>query len=257
MICLDPLCPPPYADGMAGGRSCFPFLVLLATAVNHAIADPGTPERSPSANWFQIHLEQRQSLRRGGHEICLFGDSLFAFWQGEGRGSWELDLAPFRPFNASVAGDRVEHLHFRIQHADFGDSPPRQFVLLIGTNNLARPTPDPPDAVAAGIFSTLSTLRRKAPDSRVLLLSILPSGFEPKSDLRSRIQSTNRLLSAGAEAAQVTYLDVHGRFLSQDGKWKPGLSTDGTHLTARGYDVLAAPIVAHLAGENEATESSR
>ena len=56
----------------------------------------------------------------------------------------------------------------------------------------------------------------------------------------------NAAISKAAEAGGYEFLDVHDMFLDEKGDWNPRLTFDGTHLTAKGYDVLARPIAKRL-----------
>ncbi len=222
-------------------------IVLLVTCLVSArsedpITAPSRPVAVPQKFWLSQFSRQQRELAEGRYRVCFFGDSLTAFWTEQGLGSWELDLKPFRPFNAGIAGDRIEHIHFRARESAFGSPVPEVFVVLAGTNNLGKNPSDRPEAVAAGVVALVKTLRVKAPESRVLVLSILPSGAEPDSELRQRIRQTNDRLSVQVPEAGASWLDVHDRFLDEAGRWLPGLTIDGTHLTSRGYDRLAAPV---------------
>lgn len=219
--------------------------VLIAVASGQE-ASPSRPVAVPQKFWLAEFQRQKHELAEGGHRVCFYGDSLTAFWTEQGLGSWELDLKPFQPFNAGIAGDRVEHIHFRARESIFGSPAPEVIVVLAGTNNLGKDPPDDPVAVADGIIALVKTLRAKGPEARVLVLSILPSGAEPGSPLRKRIQLTNGRLALKAPEAGASWLDVHDRFLDDGGRWLPGLTLDGTHLTSRGYDRLAIPVKAWL-----------
>ena len=215
---------------------------LTATQVRGSLAPVAVPQR----DWLRETERQRNLLAKGGYRVCFLGDSLTAFWPTVGVGSWELDMAPFRPVNAGIAGDRVENVHFRVRQAAFGGTPPEVFVIWCGTNNLAKDPPDSSEIVADGIFGLVATLRAKVPDARILLVSITPSGHDPDSTLRKRIRDTNQRIQGRAGAANVTWLDVHDRFLDGQFRWRDEMTLDGTHLSARGYEVLAMAIKAKL-----------
>ena len=200
------------------------------------------PVAIPRPEWFREADRQRREMAKGGARVCLFGDSLTAFWPTVGVGSWELDLVPLHPLNAGIAGDRVENVHFRIQQATFGKPEPELLIIWCGTNNLGKEAPDPPESVSAGLVALLKTVRAKFPRSAVLVLSILPSGFEPGSPLRQRIRRANELIQAQVVTLESRWLGLHDDFLEVDGRWKAGLTIDGTHLSARGYDLLASKL---------------
>jgi lysophospholipase L1-like esterase len=110
---------------------------------------------------------------------------------------------------------------------------------LAGTNNLGKTPSDDPERVTAAVLAISDRLKRKCPTAKTLIISILPSGKAGKREFRKRIKIANTALAALLSESETAYLDIHNLFLDGDGRWKPGLSIDGTHLTKSGYDVFA------------------
>jgi lysophospholipase L1-like esterase len=81
-------------------------------------------------------------------------------------------------------------------------------------------------------------LRAKSPKSKILLLSIFPSG-EPGDPIRSRIQETNELIAKFGDGKSVVFLNLYDRFLDDKGVMPADVSPDGTHLYAKGYAIWA------------------
>ena len=76
------------------------------------------------------------------------------------------------------------------------------------------------------------------------VLGILPVKHEKKW---VKCQETNRILAGyDYSADEVVFMDLQDRFLGEDGKLKPGLFTDGTHLTTEGYRVMADAVVPEI-----------
>ena len=84
----------------------------------------------------------------------------------------------------------------------------------------------------------LKMIQMKLPESRILLVSILPNGNNPQSGLRKSILITNTNLRKMTLPGKAEFIDVHDAFLDSSGNWKRGFTVDGTHLTMRGYEVL-------------------
>ena len=75
---------------------------------------------------------------------------------------WAANMVPRGVLNAAVAGDRTEHLRWRLDHGNLDGPPPKGVVLLIGTNDLGHGRS--PAEAAEGIRVTLSDLRDKLPE---------------------------------------------------------------------------------------------
>ena len=148
-----------------------------------------------------------------------------------------------------IAGDRAEHILWRAWRLQPGITPPEVVFLLAGTNNLGKADPDSVEAVGATVLAIAETLQESLPESRIVLLSILPSGHGPPGEgLRKRIVETNAILAKAAAEPEsgIEFLDVHDEFLGPDGMWVRRLTLDGTHLSLDGYGRLTARMAAHL-----------
>jgi lysophospholipase L1-like esterase len=198
-------------------------------------------------------------------EVVFFGDSITLGWsvgKAPGRAEWEGRFAKHRPLNMGNSGDITPVMLYRVKHGNL-DFPkgkePKVAVLLCGTNNYSVTQSDggkvkwdlgidtPPGDVADGIRAVAQEFRRRLPTTRVIILGILPVKSEAK---QAKCRETNRIL-AGYEYPkdEVVFLDLEDRFTSADGTLKPELYTDGTHLTAKGYEMLAdalEPVIERL-----------
>lgn len=168
------------------------------------------------------------------------GDSLTDYWSSTGKSNWELDFHDLKAGNYGIAGDRVEHMDYRLQKTDFKRHEPRVFVILAGTNNLSQEKAESPDAVLKRIESLIAGIQKRCPKCQILVLSVLPNGENPDARLRKDIVVLNEKLKDRCKVKTWGMLDVHDLFFdSKTKKWKRGLTIDGTHLSAHGYDLLA------------------
>jgi lysophospholipase L1-like esterase len=213
------------------------FLGLIETAVG----EPAKAEAVPDAGWMRTFAAQQRQLKKKV-DLCFVGDSLTAFWLHTGKAVWQLEFHAYKTANLGSSGDRTEHILYRVERSDFSKARPEVFVLLAGTNNLSRTPPDSEKATAGGVAKIVEAMRRKAPASKILLMSIPPNGYDPESALRKHVVAANKLLAKLGAGDSVEFLDVHDEFLDENGKWKRGLTVDRTHLSEAGYDVLARKI---------------
>lgn len=198
-------------------------------------------------------------------QVVFFGDSITKGWsmlQAKGKPVWEKRFAKYSPINMGNSGGITPTMLYRVSNGNL-DFPkgeaPAVAVLLCGTNNYGVTQSDggrvkwdlgidtPPSEVADGVRAIAQTFRKKLPRTRVIVLAILPVKQQAKW---AKVQETNRIL-AGYDYPkdEVVYLDLQDHFINADGKLKPGLFTDGTHLTTEGYEALAdaiQPIIERL-----------
>jgi lysophospholipase L1-like esterase len=218
--------------------------VLSLAAVNAGAGSPKVPEARPLSekDWHRLMQYQRDQLSVRRADICLLGDSLTEFWTAHGAAAWKGAFGKWRTVNCGIAGDRVENIFYRAERFEFARSKPRVLVLLAGTNNLSAEPPDDSVAVAAGVFALIGKIRTASPETQVVLLSIPPSGLEPKSTLREGIRSTNEHLGRFAAGAGIGFVDIYPLFVDEKDRWRAGASLDATHFSAAGYATLAAAL---------------
>ena len=187
--------------------------------------------------------------------VVFFGDSITKRWsllKAEGKTVWNTQLAKYNPINMGNSGDITPVMLYRVNHGNL-DFPkgqaPRVAVLLCGTNNYGVTQSDggkvkwdlgldtPPHEVADGIRAIAQAFRTKLPGTRVIVLGILPVKQQPKW---AKCQETNRVLAGyHYPKDEVVFINLADRFTNPDGSQKSERFTDGTHLTAEGYQALA------------------
>lgn len=218
-----------HANASAGVR-CPAFTNALPQAAQQT--DPEAVER------FQQIIAQ---VRSGPHDLLFLGDSLTRKWD---EAIWHQAFPG--ALNAGVNGDRTEHLLWRLEHGTLDGQHPRAVVLLIGTNDIGRNRP--PAIVAETIREILWLLRSHLPDTKILLLGVLPRGESPVSGRRYQVSEVNRLIQTCADRQHVFYADLRSALLDRTGRLSPAISPDGVHLSRDGYARLTAAVQSALYG---------
>jgi len=187
-------------------------------------------------------------------QVVFFGDSITLLWslgKANGKEVWESHFGKYQPINMGNSGDITPVMLYRVRNGNL-DFPkghaPTVAVLLCGTNNYAVTQSDggkvqwdlgmdaKPEDVAGGVRAVAQAFRRELPETRVILLGILPVAKQQKWE---KCKETNRILAGYTYPDdEVVFLDLEKQFVNEDGTLKPGLFTDGTHLTPQGYAVL-------------------
>ena len=220
---------------------------LFATA---AQAEPGlrcgrfgeaelAPPEPRAANWPLHRLEQiNEAVKTEPYRVLFLGDSLVEhFAIGAGAAVWHQHLAPRGVLDAGIAGDRTEHLLWRLDHGNLDGPPPRAAILLIGTNDLGYHRT--PEVTADGIRAVLLRLRERQPGAPILLLGLWPRGEDADSPYRAEISEVNRRVATCADNRSVIYGDIGKVLLDADGRFAAAMSPDHLHPTTAGYAQLA------------------
>ena len=171
--------------------------------------------------------------------LVFLGDSITENWD---RRDWEANYGRYGALNLGVSGDFVQGLLWRLTAG--GQWPetlrPRLAVLLIGTNNATFNAP--PENTALGIAEVLREIRRRSPETPVLLLGILPRGADANDPARRLNARVNGLIARCADEQSVFYLDAGPALVDGQGRLSQAIAPDGLHLSPEGYARLSAAI---------------
>jgi lysophospholipase L1-like esterase len=204
--------------------------------------DPLTPERGyfkdyPHA-WNNFHKFFLERAAQGDVAVLFIGDSLTQGWNDQ-KDLWKKEYEPLKAANFGIGGDRTQQVLWRITNGELEGLKPKVVVLMIGVNNIW--PNDPPDRIGAGIKKIVETVREKRPQTKVLVLGVLPSGKNATDSLRERIKQINAVAAKLDDGKTVRFLDLGVKFLESDGSLAPEkyFKADFLHLRPRGYEVWA------------------
>ncbi len=204
--------------------------LLFAVAAGHA--DIATlPISRLQLPWWKARFDAKQAeLRAGPVDMIWLGDSITEDWERSGPPPWQ-DFAPVwrhyyagrHAVNLGFKGDSTCHLLWRMEHGELAGIHPRLAVLLIGANNFGLVHTDAAETFA-GIREILEVLRSRLPDTKVIVIGVLPS-------LRSAWVTTNTdrlntmLRSALADRPDTEFIDASS-VIERDGRVDPSLFLD-------------------------------
>ncbi|MEI6178749.1 MAG: GDSL-type esterase/lipase family protein [Verrucomicrobiota bacterium] len=259
-----------------------PFIAALALAFTLTVIDGQSEESGPNfwdkvppsssttvpsqvhdAYWrSEFERVNKEVAKADGSQVIFFGDSITLGWsigKAEGKAVWDKQFAKYNPINMGNSGDITPVMLYRATkgNLDFAKGQaPRVAVLLCGTNNYVVGQSDggkvkwdlgidtPPHEVADGVRAVAQAFRRKLPETRVIVLGILPVKNPTKW---AKCRETNRILASFRYPKdEVVFIDLEDRFLNAEGSIKPELFTDGTHLTLAGYAIMADALIPHI-----------
>lgn len=232
------------------------LLSMASSFVGHAadLDTANTAAVAAEATWDHAqrrHRQYKEIIQGRDHRIVFLGDSITEQWATVGRDAWEAHFAPLGARNLGIAGDRTQHVLWRLENGALDQCRVELIVLLIGTNNIKEQR-NTPRETAEGVRVVLERLYELAPDSRVLLMGILPCGSDATSPQRCAANEVNESLAQMADGDRVTYVDTAPALLTSDGKLPEQWSPDGLHLSAEGYSRVAEvlrPIVMQMLTE--------
>jgi beta-glucosidase len=115
---------------------------------------------------------------------------------------------------------------------------------MIGTNNAGA---NSSQEIADGVEAIVKQLRKKLPETKILVLGVFPRGANPADKRRKVNQGANAIFKKLADGKAVHYLDIGPKFLEKDGKTLTRkIMPDLLHLSEAGYTIWAESIEAKL-----------
>lgn len=192
--------------------------------------------------WIMRNQQNLDRIATGENARVLFlGDSatdLFSI--GLGKPIWEKFFVPVGSVNFAVGGATTSQVLWQIETRQVERVVPQTVVVLIGSNNLA--VGQSPSAVARGVTRIVNELQTRLPQSRILLLGLLPRQAAANDPIRAKLLEVNRLIAALDDGASLRFIDFSGRFLEADGSLSPRMMPDFLHPSLLGYQIYAASI---------------
>lgn len=214
---------------------------------------PGNEYRSAAGwsegtEWYAVARDIEATLEGRKLKLLMLGNSITQGLGGErqritsragqqamdeaiGKGAWE---------NAGISGDRTQHLLWRLKNCNYNRCSPEVTVITIGINNIN--AGDEAKDVAEGIVACAEEARRQMPDTRIILLGLLPAGKPANAWMRRACDEVHAHLKR-ANIKDVEYINPTSWFTLDNGELNTALySKDNLHLSAEGYKVWSKKI---------------
>jgi lysophospholipase L1-like esterase len=226
------------------------LLVPLAGSARTILA--ATPISRMDLPWWRVRHEAKlKELAAAKPELIFLGDSITQDWEDTGPPEWR-DFAPVwqrfygdrHAVNLGFKGDTTASLIWRIRNGEVAGIAPKAAVILIGANNLGRVHWSAEDTVA-GIDAILSDLHQRLPQTKLLLLAVLPS--ERSAWITETTGEINRLLAErykddkSVAFLNLTALFMRGGTLNRELFLDPKLTPPDPplHPSAQGQAIMA------------------
>lgn len=172
-------------------------------------------------------------------KLVFDGDSITDAWQSRGKSVWAERYAGLGAFDFGIAGDRTQHLLWRLDNGQVDHLKPTLIALMIGTNNLGSHSDE---QIVGGITQILGNYRKRCPDAVILLQAIFPRGRNADDPARARIKAINEVVAKLADGQKIRFIDFGDKFLNPDGSMSPEIMNDFLHPTEQGYKIWADAI---------------
>jgi lysophospholipase L1-like esterase len=168
--------------------------------------------------------------------VVFFGDSITDIWK-------LAESFPGKPYaNRGISGQTTPQMLVRM-FPDVVDLEPAAFILLAGTNDIARNTGPETLAMIEENIQAMTELAR-AHGVKAILCSVMPiSDYTARKQSEQRppadVLKLNAWLREYAAKVHAEYVDYYSALVDEKGMLKDGYSGDGLHPNAKGYELMA------------------
>lgn len=241
------------------------LVLLMALTPDGAAQTPlqaaDRPAPRTDANSQLAHAQLLEKARQGRIDLYFVGDSITRRWGASDEQyralleNWRRNFHGWNAANFGWGGDRTQNILWRLTNGELDGVNPKVIVLMAGTNNVGRESPQgPTDSRVAettrGIKAILRLLRRKAPRATILLMGITPRN--DNMEVMPLVNEINKQIAKLADGKRIRYLNINDRLADREGRLYEGMHNgDRLHLDLKGYQVWAdalKPILTELLG---------
>lgn len=209
-----------------------PPITSLPTDVQHRLQyDWAWLERYKSDNTKLNNVDNQ------GNRIVFLGDSITEGWSGAVP---EFFQQHPNYINRGIGGQTSGQALLRLRQ-DVINLKPQKLVLLIGINDVAENNgPYNEDETFGNILSILELA--KVYKIKPIVCSITPANTfiwrKSIENVDKKIISLNNRLKDYAMKHKITYCDYHSALKNDENGTKSEYTTDGVHLTTKGYELM-------------------
>jgi lysophospholipase L1-like esterase len=180
---------------------------------------------------YKVRIQQFKKEPLNFGDIAFIGNSIT-----EQGGDWNTKFVVSNIRNRGISGDVTDGVLVRLKEITYFK--PKAVFLLIGINDLynLNDRKEIPSAeyVANNILKIAETIHKGSRKTKIYIQTILPTS---KEYLKKSIEIVNGIIKQNAQEGLYKVIDLHSKFTNEKGLIREDLTTDGTHLNNRGYDV--------------------
>jgi (4-O-methyl)-D-glucuronate---lignin esterase len=243
------------------------FLILSVSIVGSSqvqtkqLESATVPVPRSDRNSMLAHEELLQKAKQGKIDIYFEGDSITRRWGTSDEQykqfleNWKQNFFGWNAANFGWGADKIQHILWRLNNGELDNVNPKIIVLLAGTNNVGKESPESKDDprvvdITRGIEEVLKVMGRKAPNATIILMGIFPRN--DNMAVMPIIDDVNRRIAKFADGKKIKYLNINDKLANKDGELFDGMTNkDMLHLEVKGYQVWAdalKPIFTELLG---------
>lgn len=225
--------------------------------------NPAVRPTPRDGNWLKVFHKRESTLKRGGINALLIGDSITNHWSRHPKILKDA-FGNRKVCNLGFSGDKTENIIWRLLNHSLGDLDPEVAVVLAGTNN-SNGNEYSAEQIAEGVRAIIQILRRKLPDTKIILTGILPRGSTEQmrkankgliteagmNPQWAKIDRVNQILEGAIDDNNTIFHSLREDFTIKNERIFTNYMYDLLHLTKEAYSHWAHVLKPILATHNQ------
>ena len=207
----------------------------LAQPCHVASTDPAiAPAPRSESQWSPRHHHQKLAVAQYPAHVVMIGDSMIQRWPPE---MLKTAFQGDKIINLGIGGDQTQHVLWRLNDLDLLHQNPAYAVLMVGANNMSRN--GSACSTFTGIAHVLAKLRHKLPQTKIIIIEILPRG-QDYAFRKVDIADVNTKLKT-LEDPKTVFMDPSS--IVQGAASEGHINQDLLHLSPSGYQALTTALI--------------
>lgn len=222
------------------GHSIVRLRSLVANAVAASICPP---KQTYTDHYYKRFLQFETEAPINRKDIVMVGNSLT-----ENGGDWNKRLNKKNIRNRGIIGDETLGIDQRLFQILQGK--PQKLFLMTGINDISHGLSA--DSVVSLITKVVETIQTESPHTKLYLQSLLPINesfgrYKTMTGKTDLIPEVNNKLEILAQKKRITFIDLFPLFTQKNSNiMQKELTTDGLHLTEKGYEIWSKALKRYL-----------
>jgi len=196
--------------------------------------------------WMSMHARYIEDGKLLKPNVVFIGDSIIL--QMQDTEAWNHYFKPMHAVNFGIGGDTTENVLWRLENGELDVVNPKVFVILVGTNNYHSTV----EEIVDGLETIAWTVYEKRPQSKIVILGLLPRGQKPNKLREKHLEVNLALERVVATIPNTSFLNADPGFVNSRGLITPTDMPDYLHLSRSAYSKLCNLIHNHI---NKVTNS--
>ena len=182
-------------------------------------------------------------------KIVFVGDCFIQFLETTGQQSWSNLSNQYngRISNLGFDGDHTGNIIWRLENGQFPRGMNPEYVVVLAGSHLDEFTRTP-QSIAAGIGRIVQIINERAPQAKILLMSLPPRGYGIHDSNTVRNNNVNNIISTYNGFLGIQYVDFAHVLLDDQGFFteEDCFLPDLVHLSVKGYELWAQELLKYI-----------